>query len=58
MESHDIETFSDSDESTISLKFKLNKSLPKNFQSSLLCARNSEGQGACPGDSGGKAIYS
>ena len=41
--SHDIQTFFGSDENAISLRFKLNNSLPRNFQPSLLCARNSEG---------------
>ena len=57
IESHKAEKFLGNDEASRSLLFKLDRSLPNNFQSSLFCARHStDTHGSCPGDSGGPLI--
>ena len=55
--SHDEKNFYGSDEASITFLFKLGKSLPRNFETSLLCGRQiSLDHGACRGDSGGPMV--
>ena len=55
--SHDKKNFNNSDEASITSLFKLDKSLPRNFEPTLLCGRQiSLDHGACRGDSGGPMV--
>ena len=53
-ESYDLKKYLNSDLETTSLRVKMERSVPKNFQPTLFCARETHlNHGACPGDSGG-----
>ena len=57
IQTHDKNQFSGFDEASRASLFKLSVSLPRNFEKSLLCARQSSADhGACPGDSGGPMV--